>query len=76
MATVTVTFSLDSAVLADLETAFGIQFGLVDANGNPRPATGQEIKQYIIRELKAIYQQHKQNQAVTALPPPPDPGIT
>lgn len=32
---------------ARLAHAFGVYLGLVDANGNPRDATGQEIKHAI-----------------------------
>jgi len=73
MATITIT--LDSTQAQRLQSAFSKQFDLRDADQNPRIATMADIKQHLVRELRAIVQlQERKGAEDTIVSAPFDPA--
>jgi len=43
-----------------------MELELFDANGDPRPATADDVKTYLMRELRKVVQTHERNEAQKA----------
>ena len=56
----TLTINTTAPQDARLTAAFGTRLGLVDGNGDPRDATGSEIKDEVINLLRKIVRQQEQ----------------
>jgi len=63
----TLTINTTAPQDARIQAAFGKRLGTVDGNGDPRDATGSEIKDEVINLLRKIVRQQEQAEArVTA----------
>jgi hypothetical protein len=49
-----------------IQAAFGARLGTVDGNGDPRDATGAEVKDELINLIKTIVLQYEKNEAASA----------
>ena len=63
-----ITLSLTPAVAARVGIAFGGYWHLKNPDGMPRAATAAEIKEYLIRQLRAVVIQQERRTAESALP--------
>jgi hypothetical protein len=65
------TITTTAAQDARLVVAYGTYLGTVDGNGDPRNATGAEIKANIIASIKGIVLSQEKKALIEALEPDP-----
>jgi hypothetical protein len=70
MATVTVTFNIDSNDIPDITAAYGALLGL------PGPANAQQIKDYLAQSIAQQTQLYRRDVAMAAMQIAPAPVIT
>jgi len=46
------TITIDDAHVPRVQTAMGLLLGVTDANGDPRDATAEEVRQHLVDYLK------------------------
>lgn len=64
MATLTIT--VPDGQVARVRTAIGSALNLVDGNGDPRDATADEVRQYLVDTLKAQVRAEEEDAAADA----------
>lgn len=62
----TLTINTTAQQDARIVEAFGKHLGLTDAQGNPRNATGAEVKAALIEHVKAVVYSHETAKVATA----------
>lgn len=62
----TLTINTTTAQDARIQAAFGARLGTVDGNGDPRDATGAEVRAEIVNLIKTIVLQYEKNEAAVA----------
>lgn len=70
------TLTVNAAIAARIDKAFGRYWNLKDAQGAPRDATAAEVKTYLVRQLKAVVIQQEQRTAEAALAQPAEVVVT
>lgn len=58
----TLTITTDAGQDTRLQAAFGDRLGTVDGNGDPRVATGAEIRAEVVNLLKKIVRNHERDE--------------
>lgn len=59
----TLTINTTAGQDARIQAAFGARLATVDGNGDPRDATGAEVKDEIVNLIKTIVLQYEKNEA-------------